>query len=343
MARINLAFIQGYIEDDPIIIKENNGESIKRVMLNLQLSRGFREVGDNRSENRYDVVQLATEEEVNAKIMSELRKGDIIRVKGVYTTRLGEKIDTCKYCGKKIRRTAMITFVTPIKIDIVSRDNSPNEAFKYITANKEISNQLYFFGTLMTDPIEMKFGNKKVLCQYQVASGRKYIIKDDDPNVRYDYPWVKSYGDNAIEDKKRLYKGSEVFLDGFLQTRYFKRKFVCGQAHDDKGKPLYDEATGQPLIAKDELGNFVGCGEENYSNDYTTEIVPYEVEYLANYKTDKVLEEESKDFVEERGEEDVFDFLSDSTDIKELLGDNVESSSFTEDDLMFGLDINDDL
>ncbi len=131
MARINLAFIQGYVEEDPIIIKDDN-QNIKRVMLNLQLSRGFREVGDGRTENRYDVIQLATEEEFNTKIMADLKKGDIIRVKGVYTTTLGEKVYTCKNCGRKTRKISMITFVTPIKIDIVSRNNSPNDAFKYM-------------------------------------------------------------------------------------------------------------------------------------------------------------------------------------------------------------------
>lgn len=340
MARINLAFIQGYVEEDPIIIKDDN-QNIKRVMLNLQLSRGFREVGDGRTENRYDVIQLATEEEFNTKIMADLKRGDIIRVKGVYTTTLGEKVYTCKNCGRKTRKISMITFVTPIKIDIVSRNNSPNDAFKYITQNKEISNQLYFFGTLMTDPIKIKLGDKKFVCQYQVANGRKYIIKSDDPNNRFDYPWVKTYGDNAKEDKKRLYKGSEVFLDGFLQTRYFDRKFVCGQAIDENGKPLFDEASGKPLIEKDKMGNYIGCGTENISHDYTTEIVPYEVEYLSNYKTDEILEEEAKSFDnKEEKNINIDNFFDDDVDIDELLDAN---SDYTNEDVEFGLDVKDDL
>ena len=76
---------------------------------------------------------------------------------------------------------------------------------------------------------------------------RKFRIQTDPPEIKTDYPWVKSYGENAKEDKNRLRVGSEVYIDGCLQARSVQRHAFCGQACDEKGKVLFYEG-GEPVM-----------------------------------------------------------------------------------------------
>lgn len=109
-----------------------------------------------------------------------------------------------------------------------------------------------------------------VVTQYQIALNRNYIITDDPPELRADYPWVRSYGKDASEDKKRLRKDSIVFIDGYIQTRNVNRHSNCA-----------------------------GCNAKYDWADKSMEIVPYDTEYIRNYNTDEEIEKAEKERLEQ--------------------------------------------
>ena len=69
--------------------------------------------------------------------------------------------------------------------------------------------------------------------------------------MRTDYPWVKSFGEQANQDAVHLQEGATIYVSGAIQTREVARTTICAN-----------------------------CGEEYIWKDTASEIVPYSVEYL---------------------------------------------------------------
>ena len=90
-------------------------------------------------------------------------------------------------------------------------------------------------------------------CQYQMAIGRNVRIEEDPEDKRADFPWIKSFGDQAKQDFKALRTSSGIYIRGSISTRTFKRHVVCQH-----------------------------CGREYDVQAMASEIVPYSVEYLTN-------------------------------------------------------------
>ena len=124
-------------------------------------------------------------------------------------------------------------------------------------------------GTLCRDP--QSFTKKgKTTTNYQLAVNRKYFIKDGDPMVKTDYPWVRSYDKIAKNDAEALSTNSEVLIDGFINSRIPTRKLTC-------------EA----------------CGHSFDWNDLPVlEIIPYSVEYLKNCKSLEEIDKEKDELAE---------------------------------------------
>ena len=146
------------------------------------------------------------------------------------------------------------------------------------------------FGQLCRDPKKIKPKEGLIVTQYQIAMNRKYRIATDPVESKSDYPWVKCYGQNAVNDYWRLHMGSEIYIDGCIQARSVQRHAFCGQATDVYGKPLFDDYRN-PIIKKDSLGNPAGCGEQYDWKDRAMEIVPYATEYLSGFYSDEEIEE----------------------------------------------------
>ena len=77
---------------------------------------------------------------------------------------------------------------------------------------------------LTREPAKVKSRYAYPITQYQIAIMRKFHVREDPPEIRIDWPWVKSYGDNAVKDAQRLTTGAEVLIDGYLQTKKGTRK-----------------------------------------------------------------------------------------------------------------------
>ena len=153
---------------------------------------------------------------------------------------------------------------------------------EYLEEHREVSNRMLAFGTLCREPSKHRDKTGPAYAQYQVAINRNFRIKSDPPELRTDYPWVKSYGQNAVRDLQGLHVGSEIFTDCFLQIRKIRRRAVCGQRYEENGKALF-HPDGTPVMYVSEDGSPSGCGKVTEWNDQAVEMVPYETEYISGY------------------------------------------------------------
>lgn len=285
MARENTIRLCGAVTKDPIIIKKD-GEYVY-AQATVAVARADRDTGQFFSKDvNLDSPLIMTRDENTIREMETWRKNDIVNIKGVLSCKRLLKGSYCRHCNTKNGVMGVLVYVMPIFAEKIQSCKDANEAKQYIAAHKEISNNAFVIGTVVTEPkfISGKGKQNPPMLQYQIALNRKYKIKEDDPNIKTDYPWVKSYGANALEDRDRLIIGTEVMIDGCLQAREFSRKILCGQLHDTVGDPVYDD-DHNPIF--DERIN--GCGELYEWYDRALEIVPYTTEYLNNYVTDLML------------------------------------------------------
>lgn len=339
MARENLTFLRGAIVTPPVVIKE--GENYIYALANINVGRAERKVGDKIRYMKCDNPYIMTRDEEFIKEIETWKPNDIVDVKGVISSKHIKKGSVCPHCGMKNTFPGAFVFVNPIYLAKITSCESEREALDYLVKHREISNQVFVFGTLCRDPKKIKPKKGLVVTQYQIAMNRKYRIQTDPPEVKTDYPWVKSYGDNAIEDHKRLHVGSEVFIDGFLQARSVNRKAICGQLMGPDGKALKDEY-GDPVLATDDEGNPIGCGKPYEWKDRAMEIVPFDTEYIGDYYTDEEIEETEA----ERQAQRIRDISGNSgvnlNDIDFIDDGDDGYSTVSEDDMEAGFDMMED-
>ncbi len=317
MARENLAFLRASVAKAPTIIKKDDIYQYALVFVNV--ARGLRKVGDHRKYMKTDYVPVMTRDEDCMMELEKWKEHDIVDIKGVIATKRINKSSYCE-CGCKNSYPGTMVFVEAIFAERITHLDSDEECLKYLTEHREISNQAFLFGTLCRDPKKITPKQGLIVTQYQIAMNRKYRIPLDPPEIKSDYPWVKSYGENAVNDKKRLHVGSEVFIDGCIQTRAVERHAICGAELGEDGKPLKDE-NGNPILKLDKDGAPIGCGTEYTWKDRALEIVPYETEYIGDFYSDEEVEQNEKDRlaqktrdIQARQKLDLREFLTDEED-----------------------------
>lgn len=255
MAKHNNVFLYGQVMNTPKIIKDENGNYL-RGMCSVKIIRGLRDFGDNITNIKYDVPVVMTGEPEKIAIMDTWNMGDMVEVKGSITTKEVNKGTTCKACGQKNLSEGNVVFVNPVYLGVRETGVSPEEGLELLRKRVEISNCATLIGTLCRNVETFRTNNGLQITQYQLAVNRKYRVKDDSAENRTDYPWVKSYGQIAVDDSKFLQMGAMVYVDGMIQTREVDRVTVCSN-----------------------------CGEQYHWKDAALEIVPYAVEYLQGYIT----------------------------------------------------------
>lgn len=236
MAKENFVLLIGELQGET---KVNSSRTIAKFSLKTM-----------RRNDKYDypVVRL-----INDKLIAEaetFNKGDFIVVKGIVATKDMAKHVPCPVCKERISLKSTVTEV--LAIDVVNI--GPNYTVERF---KEESNVVRILGALCREPeYTMTSEPKKVaLCKYQIAVNRKLNVEQES-DIFTDYPWVNSFARQAEQDALRLGVGSQIYIDGGLQTRNIKRNVTCS------------------------------CGEKFKATDMVTEIVPYSVEYLNNCKFD---------------------------------------------------------
>lgn len=260
MARLNEVRLYGCVADVPKIKKRNDStKAYVRGVMHLAVIRSARYNGKTfgaKDDILYDwPIILSTDPEIIAK-MEKLRKFDIVDLKGMFVVRKIKKSTSCKHCGETNVTWGNLCFVLPMFLEKRNRSKevfNETQAVQEIIRNREISNSIHISGNLCTD---VNYFHEKNIqtASFQIATDRRYYIKDDDPSIKTDFPIVKTFGKQAKQDSICLHKGSGIIVDGFLHSRTPSRTTVCS-----------------------------ACGLEYDWEDSVLEINPYAIDYTSNY------------------------------------------------------------
>lgn len=266
MSRHNEVFLYGMVLMPPQFKKSEEGKNI-RGCISLLVIRGQRDICNDKLTNiRYDAPMILTEDEKWIKVMEKLKVCNMVEVKGVYTTRDIDKPKICPYCKEISIKKGTISYISPIYMDVRETGIDEMTAKMLLEKRAEISNSVTIIGTATKEPEYYKEEKYSVL-QYPIAVNRKYYIPESQTVSKTDYPMIKTFGIKADEDHKRIKIGTEVLINGMLQTKEFMNKVLCTH-----------------------------CGAENELKDTSMEIIPYATEYLKGYVTEEeIAEQEQKD------------------------------------------------
>lgn len=306
MAKHNHVSMLGVIQRKPQVVVQD-GE-YKQAIAFLRITRGPREVGDNRYAVKYDYPVMISRDPKMIEQIDQWIVGDVILVKGVIATTTIRKKSTCtnEECGEANFFEGLMVYINPIHLLKVAHFDTDEEAMRFIQENGEISNQVQVIGTLVRDPKKITPKTGLIVTQYQIALNRKYKIPTDPPEIKSDYPWVKVYGENAIADKKRLHTGSEIYIDGCIQARRINRKSVCA-----------------------------ACGEEYTWCETAMELVPFSTEYLNEFYSDEEIEQHEQERLDQIKRDIFRRDEAKKMDISSLIPDDV----VTQEDIESGMDV----
>lgn len=254
MSRENIVTLHGHIQTTPQIYHNADGELVKAMFIVKVLRRRIvRDEFDNRIYFECPIILTKNDVLIEQIIKDKIEKNDMIDIKGVLTTKEIIKSSICPECKTKNSIKGNSVYITPIYLCKRESNVSSSEALELLKERKEISNTIVTIGTLCRDPIKYVDEKNMAYAQYQIAVNRKYRIKEDPDSIKTDYPWVKTIGEQALNDTEWLKTGSYVWINGAIQTREIIRNGVCEN-----------------------------CGKEYEWKDMTTEIIPFWTEYLLN-------------------------------------------------------------
>ena len=297
MGRINVGFWKGIITGSKVDVVPNPGTAdYILIRFKLSVARPDRDAGDGeltkerltgilRQETLLVMVHRNDNPSLFDRILEEnWRPGDGIFIKGKLTAKTFTKKNTGCPRGHVNRERSPITYVTPVFAERVASFGSDADSethsrkLRFLSENREVSNNIISSGFLASDPRKIKTKDGLVGISFPYALDRKYF-QASDPETRSDVLFVKVYGEQALEDRKRLKHRSEIGIEGFVQMRPVRRKAVCREKLlDENGDYILDEL-GQPVI----------CGEHYTWEDRIWEIVPYVsgIDYHRDCRTDE--------------------------------------------------------
>lgn len=270
MARHNEVTLYGQVIQPPRLLYNTNdpgvpGRKLVRTIGSLAVLRGIRDFGAVDKRIRLDIPIVLSQNEKIMKLMKQWEQGDIVQIRGTLATVNVMKTLKCPECGQVEQIPGTLCFINPIFMQTEYKTLSPEEGNREMRRCSEISNRITVIGKVCTEP-EMFITDKgQKITNYQLDIARKYRIKEDDDTNRHDFPFVKSYGFVADNDKRAIRKDGMVFVDGMIQTREYIRKHICPS-----------------------------CEHEFDYRETATEIIPYSTEYLMGCKTMEEIEEEKK-------------------------------------------------
>lgn len=225
MAKKNLVHIVGYVNE--ILIDDGNN-----FLFSVQVRK-------NQNKFVYPIIELG---ENNLHMKDEIKHGKIVTIEGKITTSSKEMNLECD-CGNIVKNRYIFTCVTSQKVFVFEP-----------TIEEPFLNKVILLGTVCNEK-EFKYikGTKSLVenTKYQMAVNRK------EPNST-DYPWITTFARQSLEDAKRINVGSQILVEGAINTRIHLKNCVCE------------------------------CGNEIQVREPHTEILGISVEYLNNcYFEDK--------------------------------------------------------
>lgn len=267
MAKENRVTFRGYVRKDPQIFVNEDGTPAEARLRVITIRRIPDPDIIKTITLTFSELRIITKNQRMIKEIAKIKSGDFIDGTGVLTTKIVLKSKVCPVCQGNVKNSVegSMTYVTPLFIEIMESGLTDEEGLKLLQKRSEISNVFQCIGALVRD-VNFYFDPEKPntkVSQYQIAINRKYTIREDGPEIKTDYPWVKTFGEQALEDSETLSEGSVVYINSFLQSRIAKRHLTCSQ-----------------------------CGTEYDFNDEILEVLPWGVEYLFKNKDEFVKPEE---------------------------------------------------
>lgn len=222
MAKKNKVVLMGFVSE----IMEMDG----RFMFSLKIRK-------NPKKFVYPIVELGRDTE---HLREQIKVNSLLAITGKVKTDRKEEVYACPNasCNEKIVDKYLFTYVEADKIRFVR------------AAEKDpFINQIILLGTVCMEK-EFKYieGTRSPLgnTRYQLAVNRREPRESD-------FPWINSFARQAEEDAKRIQVGSQVLVDGILNTRKSEKERECSL-----------------------------CGSKVVVSEYLTEVVAETVEYLNN-------------------------------------------------------------
>ena len=277
MPRLNDCLLTGFVGETPSIKQNKDGE-IVQAAVNLIVCTGKRSYvesylsGDRDRRDvsglHYDSIWISTKDPVFIRKINKLRVFDIVQCKGVLRVSQVRKRCTCPECGEPKRFLATKTAVYPIYLERLrslvaehgitgeitqTEDNLLfAEAKAFLKDAVEISNNISVIGAVATQPaLYQDLDKKNIMLSFPIAVMRSYYIAEDDMSTKVDFPYVKIYGEDAMQASDMLSRGNLVLCRGHLATRRIFRKIPCDE-----------------------------CGLKFAMEDYVTEIIPRSIEFI---------------------------------------------------------------
>ena len=270
MATHNQVRVLGFLLKDPIITNEDEfGE--EQLLISMRVCN--RDL-DGYYYSPFQDVFIYYDDNDNKdllQLLKDLKKHDIVDIKGVFNVLSVNKWSKCPYCDEEnVKLNGTSCFVYPIsclRLNNIQRMYQENEELPeklLLDYYQEVSNHIILVGNVMSEP-EMTGSKSSPCCRYQLGIERKYFIKTQEDS-KYDYPYVYSYGKQARNDMRYLKPGALVLVEGFIRNRKVQSNMTCEY-----------------------------CGTEYQYPSVASELIPYSVEYLRGYYTDEELEEMEKE------------------------------------------------
>ena len=259
MARHNDVRLYGCVATHPKVTKDEKTGELIRAAFNLTVIRSDRPAENTESEELTDWPLIITKNPEFCAMIAKLKMYDVVEVQGVLTTARQTKFAFCTACGAVNKVEGNVFYVYPMfikkrndKIELTEK-----QAIQILKENRRISNNVTLVGNLCKDP-QYFHGGQIEYSAYQIAVNRKLFLKEENPNVKVDYPVIRSYSKQAQQDELCLRSGSSVLIEGYLHTRKYNRKTICTSP---------------------------ACKKEFLWEDNIIEVIPYNggVDYCANY------------------------------------------------------------
>lgn len=261
----NFVLLHGQVQISPKIYMNRDKVYTKAVFAVKTLRRPYHNGEQVASRLFFDCPVIFSKNADMITQISELSKGDMVDIRGVLTTQEVTKSTICSNCAHKNSAPGNMVYVTPLYVCKREPGAGEDRGLQLLKERCEISNIVMVIGTLCRDPETYINEFNRTSVQYQIAVNRKYRIREDAPEVRTDYPWVKTYSSTAFLDSQYIKTGSSIYINGCLQTRDIQRKTVCEN-----------------------------CGTEYVWLDTAMEIIPYSIEYLSGCELPEPLERQER-------------------------------------------------
>lgn len=225
MAKENYIYLIGQVKK-PVSIKYDTGNNPIKAQFVLTTIK--RSIYDNagRYTPKYNYLYIETQNLEIINVCSKIKQFDFIEIKGIVASKNVVRAKVCPQCGQATLQKGVLDYIEPIYVGIRAHASSGTDGVEYLKACAEASNILKIIGVVCQEPKFYTYDNGIEYAHYNVAVNRKLFVEGQ-PEVSADFPWIKTYGEQAVKDKGAIKKGALIYVDGYLKSEKSKQLTIC--------------------------------------------------------------------------------------------------------------------